>query len=149
MKGYWVLAAFVAAWLVAQICKMILLIRQDRKQGKKLDFEALMGHFTRSGGMPSGHTASLTAACVCLGCGVGFDSVSFALALCVLIIVIYDAVNVRYAVGEQGVALNRLLKHVNEKELPIVAGHTVPQVVVGAIIGVVVGLGIFWLTMVI
>ena len=53
-------------------------------------------------------------------------------------IVVYDATHVRYAVGEQGKALNKLLKKAGDAELPVVNGHTVPQVIVGALLGVVV-----------
>lgn len=60
-------------------------------------------------------------------------------------IVVYDAVNVRYAVGEQGKALNSLLEMNKKPILPVVEGHTVLQVFVGAIIGLIVGFGIGYL----
>lgn len=96
--------------------------------------------------MPSGHTASLTAAAVYLGLTNGFGSGLFALAVSVWIIVVYDAIHVRYAVGIQGEALNKLLKQAKMKELPVEHGHNLMQVVVGALIGVGVGLLMFWLT---
>ena len=54
---------------------------------------------------------------------------------------IYDAVNVRYAVGKQGELLNLIADDSSKdyKKLKIVNGHTVPQVIVGAIIGAIIG----------
>lgn len=74
----------------------------------------------------------------------GFDlGGSGATALFVLLsmdaIVLYDAIHVRFAVGEQGKALNKLLKKNGEPEVKVVEGHTFGQVVVGVVLGVVVG----------
>ena len=65
----------------------------------------------------------------------------FALAACTTIIVIYDAVNVRYAVGEQGKLLNIIVssQKVDKRKVKVVEGHTIPQVCVGAVLGVTIG----------
>ena len=76
----------------------------------------------------------------------GFESGLFALALAMTLIVIYDAIHVRYAVGEQGKALNGLLEKENKKPLSVVEGHTIGQVVVGAFSGVLIGVIIGCLT---
>ena len=130
-SGFPILLAFGLGWLIAQVSKMVILAIKDKKQG----FRALMSGVLRSGGMPSGHTASLTAACTYLLLSYGVFSMPFVLLFCVTIIVIYDALNVRYAVGEQGKALNRLKQHVK-----IVEGHTLIEVAVGLLIGVASGL---------
>lgn len=147
-KAWYAFIAFVVAWLVAQSWKTIGGLVRDRKDIAKMDLATLIGYVTRSGGMPSGHTASLTAMLVCLGCLFGFNSGIFVLGVGVWLIVVYDATHVRYAVGEQGKALNNLLKKAGEQELPVVEGHTIPQVAVGAVIGLVVGLVVaniaFW-----
>lgn len=139
------LGAFVVAWFVAQTSKVVLGLVQGYRTGEITSFATAVGYFFRSGGMPSGHTASFLALCVYLGCEFGFTSGLFALAVAVAIIIVYDAIHVRYAVGEQGKVLNQLLREQEKLELPVVEGHTVPQVIVGGVIGVVVGLGIFWL----
>lgn len=100
----------------------------------------------RSGGMPSGHSASMTAMTTYLGMMAGFDSGLFALSVAMTLIVIYDAIHVRYAVGEQGKALNNLLKKDHQKPLPLVEGHTTAQAAVGVIIGVLVGVLFGFLT---
>lgn len=139
-KAWYAFIAFVAGWFIAQAWKTIAGVIKDRKTIEKMDLATLVGYVTRSGGMPSGHTASLTAMLVCLGCLFGFDSGVFVLGVGVWLIIIYDATHVRYAVGEQGKALSKLLKKSGEPELPIVEGHTIPQVMVGAVIGLLVGL---------
>lgn len=111
-----------------------------------MNFGQLVWYFTRSGGMPSGHTASLTGMLVYFGCLYGFDSGIFLLGLGLWAIVVYDATHVRYAVGEQGKALNSLLAKAGENELPLVEGHTIPQVTVGAIIGLIVAFAMAYFT---
>ena len=140
MNGWYALIAALVGWLIAQTWKTVAGVVADRKQIKKMGLAALIGYVTRSGGMPSGHAASMSALTVCLGLGEGFGSGVFALSLAMTLIVIYDAIHVRYAVGVQGMALNRMLEKEGEKPLPIAEGHTLAQVVVGMIIGVVVGI---------
>ncbi len=146
MECLYTLLAFALAFIIAQVWKMVSGLVTGREQNRVLDFKAAVGFFFQSGGMPSGHTASLTAAAVYLGLTNGFGSGLFALAVSVWIIVVYDAIHVRYAVGIQGEALNKLLKQAKMKELPVEHGHNLMQVVVGALIGVGVGLLMFWLT---
>lgn len=145
MECVFTIVAFVAGWLVAQIWKLVAGL-VSRREKRKMDFSEAVGYFFRSGGMPSGHTASLTAATVYLGCVGGFGSGLFALAVCTWTLVVYDATHVRYAVGEQGKALNELLIKAGKPELLLVEGHTLPQVAVGAVIGVIIGLGMAVLT---
>jgi acid phosphatase family membrane protein YuiD len=57
----------------------------------------------------------------------------------------YDAVMVRRSVGEQGAAIQQLIKQSKHAvTLPRAAkGHTPAEVLVGAILGVVIGLVVF------
>lgn len=142
MNGWFALLAFVGGFLMAQLWKFVAGLLKDRKRVKWTDFKALVGYFMRSGGMPSGHSASMTGLTTYVGLVGGFNSGLFALAVATTIIVIYDAVHVRYAVGKQGKALNRLLEKDGRKALPVVEGHTVPQVVVGVILGLLIGAGV-------
>lgn len=146
MEGWFALLSFVIAWLIAQVMKTVLGLLTGYRAGEIQGFSSAVGYFLRSGGMPSGHTASFTAMCVYLGCAFGFGSGLFALAACTWAIVVYDAMNVRYAVGEQGKALNMLLKEQHKPEVPLVEGHTLPQVLVGFIIGVLTGVIVFLMT---
>lgn len=144
-KTWFALMAFVLGWLVAQIWKVIDGLIKGYRTDQNTNLASLIGYMTRSGGMPSGHTASLTAMVVCLGYMLGYNSPAFILGIGVWLIVVYDAINVRYAVGEQGKALNGLLEANKRPILPVVEGHTVPQVIVGTIIGVIIGLGVGYL----
>ena len=144
MKAWYALVAFACGFAVAQLWKFVTGVVSSRKQEKR-DFKEMVGYLMRSGGMPSGHAASVTALTVYLGCFSGFDSPIFMLAVAFWGIVLYDAIHVRYAVGEQGKALNKLLKEAGKPELPVVEGHTMAQVVVGTILGIIIGLLVLWL----
>lgn len=112
------------------------------KQGGKMTLSDVRYYMFKSGGMPSGHTASFVALDTALALIYGVDTPAFAVAVCATAIFVYDAVNVRYAVGEHGKLLNEIAEsdH-NPKTKPqkIVEGHTIPQVIVGALIGVLLG----------
>ncbi len=146
MEGLYVIIAFVVGFLVAQMTKTMIGMMSDQKPKNISTWQAMIGYFVRSGGMPSGHAASFTALTTYLGMATGFNSSVFALALGTLIIVLYDAIHVRYAVGEQGKALNEILRKAGKTELPVVEGHTLGQVVVGCLIGMLIGWLVFSLT---
>lgn len=144
MTGIFALVAFSGGFVLAQLWKLIGGLLQRKKHPELAHFRTAIAYIFRSGGMPSGHSASMTALTTYLGCTEGFDSQIFALAAASTIIILYDAIHVRYAVGEQGKALNRLLKKDGGAPLPIIEGHTVPQVVVGAILGGIVGILVYF-----
>lgn len=137
--GLKVLLAFVAAWLLAQLAKLAVAVIMKNGAMTWREVAAVM---MKSGGMPSGHAASFTAATAMIGFLTGF-STTFALAVCTAMIVIYDAVNVRWAVGEQGRVINTYMQKSQGKKLRVVEGHTVPQVVIGIILGLFVAYTIF------
>lgn len=145
MNIWMAVVAFAGGFVVAQLLKLIIGLIQGSKTGV-VSFRTAVGYLTRSGGMPSGHAASFTALTTYLGCVEGFNTALFVLALATLLIILYDAIHVRYAVGEQGKALNQLLKAAGKPELPVVEGHTVLQVIVGVLIGVLLGWMVFILT---
>lgn len=143
--GWGAIIAFFAGFVFAQFCKFVIGLLSGKERSMMQNFRTAVGYLMRSGGMPSGHSAGMVAITVYLGCYYGFASGVFALAVATTGIVLYDAIHVRYAVGEQGEALNGLLEKAGKPSLPVVEGHTVPQVAVGIIIGVVIGLGVFLL----
>lgn len=147
MNGWYAMLAFVVAWFIAQAWKTIAGIWGGRKNTDKMNFRSFVSYATRSGGMPSGHAASMTALTTCLGLMYGFDSGLFILSVATTLIVIYDATHVRYAVGKQGEALNKILQENGSKPLQIVEGHTMAQVIVGVILGVLTGLGVYFLVL--
>ncbi len=128
----------VFAWALAQTIKVLLRYRQVRKW----DLHLLWG----SGGFPSAHSAFITCLMIQIGFVEGFRTSLFALALGTWAIVIYDSFNVRYAVGIQAQALNKLREELkNELHEPIeplkeILGHTPTQVVAGIFLGAFIAL---------
>ncbi len=125
-------------WFVIQTFKVIT----DLVKTKKLDVKRIMG----AGGMPSSHSAIVTALATLIGKTEGFNSSMFALSVIFAFIVMYDAAGVRRAAGKQAKLLNKIIEtpgltgvQVSEK-LVEVLGHTPFQVFVGALIGIIAGL---------
>ena len=102
--------------------------------------------FTTTGGMPSSHSAGVVALAVVIGILSGFTSINFALATGFALVVMYDAAGVRRAAGMQARLLNKIVETPGlsgvevQERLVEVLGHTPLQVLVGAIIGIAVGL---------
>jgi acid phosphatase family membrane protein YuiD len=72
----------------------------------------------------------------------GLDSPLFAISTVIAVIVMYDARGVRQQSGEQAKVLNRIVREffsgqpIGEKELIELLGHTLIEVLVGAIVGI-------------
>lgn len=130
------LIAGVSAWLVAQVIKTII----HAIINKRLVWERMVG----DGGMPSGHSATVSSLAVMCALVCGTGSVEFAIAAILAIIVCHDATGVRRETGKQAVLLNELIKaftELGEDKLPEVklkefVGHTPIQVIFGILIGV-------------
>lgn len=139
MESLYVFLAFILGWFVAQVLKLIFFI--IKKRGKTT-FRDVIYYMVKSGGMPSGHTASFTAVTMIIGYISGFNSIIFALAVCNTLIIVYDATNVRYSVGEHGKILNKLINERNKEEgsklkkLRVVEGHTVAETAMGFLLGI-------------
>ena len=124
----------VGAWIVAQLSKYIFLSLRQRS----LDNYSLL---YKSGDMPSSHSAVMVSLLVTVGSKLGLDSALFGVVAIVTGIVLYDAVNVRRAVGEQGLVLRKLLKTAKDKDSFYNAkGHTLLEVIVGSLVGLLVAL---------
>jgi acid phosphatase family membrane protein YuiD len=122
----------VLAWAVAQGIKGVLKsVRPGSKKGLK--------NFVGSGGMPSSHTAIIVALLSCIGTKLGLGSVEFGIVFALALIIIYDALDLRRSVGEQGRILHSLLTNKDKTVLHISNGHTLIEVIAGAGLGVVVG----------
>lgn len=138
MDSFYILLAFTLGWFIAQSAKIVIALIM--KKGK-ISFKELVELVMKSGGMPSSHTACFTATALTIGFRNGFDSSVFALAVAMTVIIVYDATNVRYAVGQQGKLLNKIVsmsESQTAKPLKLVEGHTIPQAIVGFIVGVMV-----------
>lgn len=135
----------LSSWFVAQVIKTVLYAIET----KKWDFNRLFG----DGGMPSGHSATVTSLSVFCGLNFGFDSFQFAVTAILAIIVCHDAMGVRLETGKQAVAINEILaafellspKKLSEAKLKEFVGHTPIQVLAGMSLGVLNAVAMyFW-----
>jgi len=127
--------AGVAGWVLSQLSKYVV---ASFKVGKMASVIQLY----LSGHMPSAHSATVIAVLVVIGLKDGIGSGLFGLALVFASVVLYDAMMVRRSSGEQGVAITGLIKETKSKvPLPRVAiGHTPLEVAVGSLLGCIVGI---------
>lgn len=130
----------LSSWAVAQVLKTII----HAIINKKLDLLRLMG----DGGMPSGHSATVSSLAVFCGFYYGTNSFQFAVTMVLAIIVCHDAMGVRLETGKQAVVLNELLSTLSTLEsmtkgeftdvkLKEFVGHTPIQVLAGILTGAV------------
>ena len=101
-----------------------------------------------NGGMPSSHSAAVTALATSSTILYGFNSFQCAFTSVFAIIVMMDASGVRYETGKQAKILNKITKELFSGKsaeintgLKELVGHTPFQVFMGAILGIAVGIG--------
>lgn len=128
----------ILAWTIAQVTKVALVSARQRRLNLRV--------LAETGGMPSSHSAIVSGLATAVGRVNGVSSATFALALIFAFVVMYDAAGVRRAAGRQAAVLNRLvedlvhMRGIQEDRLRELLGHTPFEVIVGAVLGVVVGL---------
>lgn len=136
-----ILLSGILGWAAAQILKTIIHLIVNHK----LVLERLLG----DGGMPSAHSATVTAVAVSTGLECGFESPFFAIAAILAIIVMHDAMGVRRETGKQAQVINELMDVFDklgdtnlsvEVKLKEFVGHTPLQVFAGFILGIVMAL---------
>ena len=133
-----VLVAPLCAWAVAQLLKVFTTLVKE----KRLDLRYLV----ISGGMPSAHSALVSALATSVAIVQGLGSVAFGITAILALVVMYDAAGIRQSVGLQSVVLNRIMKELRsrrpiaelERDLREFIGHTPFQVIAGAVLGIVV-----------
>lgn len=100
-------------------------------------------NITAYGGMPSAHSALVSSLATIIGLSQGWNSASFAISLILAIIVITDAIGFRAYLTEHSKTINKLIidlpdqfeykyKTLNER-----ISHTMPEVLVGTTIGII------------
>jgi len=138
------IASFIA-WLLAQLLKAPI----EYIRTKRWNWALMIG----PGGMPSSHSALMTAVTASIGHYHGFDNPLFILALAISGIVIYDATGVRRQAGFQAQRINLIIKEIVEnkvwpekefKDLREVIGHSPGEALGGIIFGLGVSI-IVWL----
>ncbi|MFI5275132.1 MAG: divergent PAP2 family protein [Ktedonobacterales bacterium] len=133
-----VLWAAIAGWLAAQLVKMLRSLIDNRK----LD----LSYMVSSGGMPSAHSALVTAMATAVARIAGLGSPLFAVSAVFASVVMYDAAGVRLAVSMQARILNHMIddffheRGLQAKRLRELIGHSPREVLVGALVGIIIGL---------
>lgn len=128
-------------WMIAQVLKTFIHLLFT----KEFDLERLVG----GGGMPSSHSATVTALSTATYMQYGANSFEFALTLTLSLIVMYDAMGVRLETGKQAKLLNDIIKTFEDMgrseisahdKLKEFVGHTPLQVLMGALLGIAIAL---------
>ncbi len=142
-EGLAVILAAISANFLTQCLKMIFNVFT----AKNFEFRLL----TKTGGMPSSHSAMVTCTSTYIGLLGGWNSVTFALSVIVALIIMHDAASVRRSVGQQARILNQLAGELftlnNEAKIEKIKellGHTPIEVFVGALIGCLHALVFHW-----
>jgi acid phosphatase family membrane protein YuiD len=106
-----------------------------------------------TGGMPSSHSAAVTALTASIGLEHGVDSAFFAISTVFAIIVMFDAAGIRRHAGEQAIVINKLVDEFNQmihemktwnvqneqvkrKKLKELLGHQPVEVLMGGLFGI-------------
>lgn len=130
------LAAFIA-WLLAQIIKLPL----EYLRTRKWNWAVLLS----TGGMPSSHSALVSAVAHGVGLREGFNSSMFAIVFVLTAIVVYDATGIRRQAGLHAELINAFIndltaghpiKEAQQKQLKEILGHTPLEAIAGIIWGV-------------
>jgi len=130
------LIAGLIAWALAQVIKLPL----DYFRTRRWNWALML----TTGGMPSSHSALMTATVFAMGLYNGFDDPLFALGVAITMIVTYDAAGVRRQAGIHAQRINVLfdeLLHghpISDKDLREVLGHTPLEVIGGILLGLIV-----------
>ena len=127
----------VSSWLIAQVLKTII----NSILNKKFSLSMLFS----DGGMPSGHSATVSSLATfsLLNCGPG--SFQFAVTMILAIIVCHDATGVRRETGKHAVLLNEIIESFEtlaankqpDVKLKEYVGHTPVQVFAGITVGII------------
>lgn len=136
------LIAPLVAWTIAQLIKVVIEVVTNHR----LD----LGRLVSSGGMPSSHSAFVSALATMVGLIDGVGSITFAISVIFTSVVLYDAAGVRHSVGKQAVVLNRIIREFRERrsiaeleaDLKELIGHTAFEVAAGVLLGV--GVAFLW-----
>ncbi|MGM8216773.1 divergent PAP2 family protein [Bacillaceae bacterium W0354] len=142
----------LTAVIFAQVIKIPIQFIATRK----IDFSLAFS----TGGMPSSHSAAVSALTTAIAIENGVESPYFAISCVLSIIVMYDATGVRRHAGEHATVLNQLVKDFQrfidaskqwqhkeatekQRELKELLGHQPIEVFFGAMTGVLLALFIY------
>jgi len=130
----------LTAWFFAQFIKSLIAVVRFRSKMAKRDL--LLTLIWTTGGMPSSHSAVVSALTTAVGFREGFASPLFIVSFFFSFMAIRDALGVRQAAGNQARALNQIIEDLNSrhgsshKAVKEIHGHKGPEVIVGCLLGI-------------
>jgi acid phosphatase family membrane protein YuiD len=132
--GYEAIISGLLGVFIAQALKVVT----NYIKTKEIDYSLL----TNTGGMPSSHSAGVSALTISLGLIAGFDSLYFALSSGYALVVMHDAAGLRKNAGEIARIVNQMIKDfyksdikTKSAQLKELLGHTPNEVIAGFILG--------------
>ncbi|MDA1476274.1 divergent PAP2 family protein [Bacillus changyiensis] len=151
LTNFPLLASFAAIFF-AQFVKVPIYFIVSRKWDWRL--------ITSTGGMPSSHSAAVTALSTGIALDQGFGSPVFAVSTIFAVITMFDASGIRRHAGEQATVINRLVRDFNyfvnnakdfpkieqeekQKKLKELLGHQPIEVFFGGLTGIVLTLFLY------
>lgn len=129
-------ATFIV-WGAAQILKFFIELIYRRRVNFRL--------LTTAGGMPSSHSAAVSALTTAIAVREGVSSSLFVLSLLFAVVTMYDAAGVRRAASIQAHILNQMIEElfkghpISENKLRELLGHTPIEVFAGLVLGIAGG----------
>jgi len=124
LHQYPIAIPFIAILLAEALKALVDIIRKRRKI-----------RFINPGGMPSGHSAGVSALVVAVAYLEGISSTAFMISAAFALVVMYDAINLRNEAGLHAKAINELKPGANLEES---IGHNLWEVIVGAVFGAII-----------
>lgn len=139
ISNYYVLSCGVFGLVVAQLLKPFFGIFKFKK------FDLLQ--ISASGGFPSSHTSFIIATTTAIARVDGLSSSMFALAIVLSVIIMYDAMNVRYYAGKNIELTQQIIRDLKEHQFKLdnplyinnlkeILGHERLEVLGGFILGI-------------
>lgn len=129
------------SWLIAQTIKVTI----ESFREKKLKFSRFVGN----GGMPSGHAAIVSSLSTVVLINKGMASLEFGVVAIFSLIILADAIGVRFETGKQAMAINDIVEdlHNNDIEIEIKRlkeqiGHRPIEVLIGTLLGMAIAYSI-------
>lgn len=146
----------IISMMLAQVIKLPILYIMEKKWVPSIMFS--------TGGMPSSHSAFVTALMIGVGLTEGIASPYFAISFVLAGVVIHDAVGIRREAGKHATVLNQMKEEydvivkefsrgedrddlVVEQHLKELLGHEPVEAVTGTLLGVLVSLLFYFLFM--
>ncbi len=125
----------ISSWMIAQLLKLIIHFVINRQ----FDIHRLFG----DGGMPSGHSATVSSLALLCGLHFGAGSIEFAITAILAVVVCHDAMGVRRETGKHSVVIKEIIQALEvltteklpEEKLKEFVGHSPVQVFAGVLLG--------------